>query len=101
MQNWRSPIRVVRNWSRWSSSTRPWAAAGHRLPLRRLRRGPFHSHRANVKIQKRPRLITQTKGESLMTLLRIALLILVAALAAPVVPANAQDKDKAMSNTEM
>ena len=34
-----------------------------------------------------------------MTLLRIALLILVAALAAPVVPATAQDK--AMSNTEM
>ena len=34
-----------------------------------------------------------------MTLLRIALLILVAALAAPVVPAIAQDK--AMSNTEM
>ena len=34
-----------------------------------------------------------------MTLLRIALLVLVAALAAPVVPATAQDK--AMSNTEM
>ena len=34
-----------------------------------------------------------------MTLLRIALLILVAALAAPVVPAIAQDKP--MSNTEM